>query len=500
MAKISKNKNIIIPVIFVAVYLLGAGILDLFLIGGTHYSLFRIPEEGAESVEFVLDDTTVAEITDIQFPYYPGTAFVFIKSLKEGTTNLRSIQHTPDGDVELACKKIKVGHFGIIVENDDIGNISNMHIINIELIILILILLIYSIVMLVTELKKSMYSYLAMYYLGFAIFLTGTLVIWLFLTIGDTLSVNASITYIKLWMLFDDIINVFSRFLALALPFIFLLSVFLIFSNIILLTKESRRLSNALGIGLGVFLIVLIALPVLYDYIVPKADSRLVKHIVLFFSQAIYFLESYLFCILVSATFCTVWAQRRVPPFDRDYMIILGCGIRKDGTPTPLLKGRIDRAMWFDKKQMAATGKKLTYIVSGGKGGDEVISEAESMKTYLVECGIPKERIIMEDKSTSTYENMRNSYHIIREINPDAKIAFSTTEYHVFRSGYLAERIGMKAVGMGSRTKLYFYVNAWIREFVANMKNQQGSHIRNIAVVIVALIILTVISYVFNLK
>lgn len=157
------------------------------------------------------------------------------------------------------------------------------------------------------------------------------------------------------------------------------------------------------------------------------------------------------------------------------------------------------RAMWFDKKQKAATGKELTYIVSGGQGRDEVISEAESMKTYLVECGIPGERIIMEDQSTSTYENMRNSYQIIRELNPDAKIAFSTTEYHVFRSGYLAEKIGMKAIGMGSRTKLYFYVNAWIREFVANMKNQRGNHIRNIAVVIFALLILTIISYIFQL-
>ncbi len=56
------------------------------------------------------------------------------------------------------------------------------------------------------------------------------------------------------------------------------------------------------------------------------------------------------------------------PDYDKDYVIILGCGIRKDGTPLPLLAGRIDRAMNFAKAQKEATGKDITFITSGGQG------------------------------------------------------------------------------------------------------------------------------------
>ena len=72
----------------------------------------------------------------------------------------------------------------------------------------------------------------------------------------------------------------------------------------------------------------------------------------------------------------------------------------------------------------------------------------------------------------------------------DPKVAFSTTNYHVFRSGLLASEQGIYAEGVGSRTRSYFWVNAFIREFVATLAEERKKHLRIIAVLIMAVIVL----------
>jgi uncharacterized SAM-binding protein YcdF (DUF218 family) len=106
-------------------------------------------------------------------------------------------------------------------------------------------------------------------------------------------------------------------------------------------------------------------------------------------------------------------------------MIILGCKIRNDGTLTPLLKGRVDKAIEFRNKQLKETGKDLIFIPSGGKGKDEVISEGDAIKRYLLENKINEKNILVENKSKSTDENIKFSYKLIN--NKKAKIAYSTT-------------------------------------------------------------------------
>lgn len=76
-----------------------------------------------------------------------------------------------------------------------------------------------------------------------------------------------------------------------------------------------------------------------------------------------------------------------------------------------------------------------------------------------------------ETKSTNTLQNMKFSKELIADSK--AKIAFSTTNYHVFRSGIFAGQAGLKAEGMGSKTKWYFWTNAFIREFVGLLVSQK---------------------------
>ena len=178
--------------------------------------------------------------------------------------------------------------------------------------------------------------------------------------------------------------------------------------------------------------------------------------------------------MLIGAIAADIIAALHEPEPDKDFLIVLGCGLRKDGTPSPLLRGRIDRALEFYRKQKAATGKELTFVTSGGQGADEAISESASMKRYLMEQGIPEAQIIQEDRSTDTFENMRFSKEKIWSVNPEGKVAFSTTNYHVFRSGLYARRVKMRAVGMGARTKWYFWPNAAVREFVGLLTEHWG--------------------------
>ena len=137
----------------------------------------------------------------------------------------------------------------------------------------------------------------------------------------------------------------------------------------------------------------------------------------------------------------------------------------------------------------------MIFVTSGGQGADEVISESASMKRYLLQQGVPEERIIEEDRSTDTYENMKFSKEKIWAVNPNGKIAFSTTNYHVFRGGLYARRVKMRAVGMGSDTKWYFWPNASVREFVGLLTEHRGKQALIFGGMIVLYTVLTLLVY-----
>lgn len=165
---------------------------------------------------------------------------------------------------------------------------------------------------------------------------------------------------------------------------------------------------------------------------------------------------AYFEMMLVSASLCGMIAARKKPTPDKTHVIILGCAIAQDGTPLPLLRGRIDRAIAFAKEQQDKGGGEIKFVPSGGKGSDEVISEAESMKNYLLTQGIDESRVILENKSANTQENMRFSLEKIKADCAEPRIVFSTSGYHVLRSGMISEAQGLNAEGIGCRTKWYF--------------------------------------------
>lgn len=94
------------------------------------------------------------------------------------------------------------------------------------------------------------------------------------------------------------------------------------------------------------------------------------------------------------------------------------------------------------------------------------------MQNYLLSQGIPEHLILAETESTTTLENMQYSKHLIDAQSQSPQIAFSTTNYHVFRSGIFAAQAGMRAEGIGSPTMWYFWPNAFLREVAALFASQ----------------------------
>lgn len=147
-----------------------------------------------------------------------------------------------------------------------------------------------------------------------------------------------------------------------------------------------------------------------------------------------------------------------------DYIIVLGAQM-KPGGPSAVLKFRLDAAYDY-----LMANEDTLCVVSGGQGANEPCSEAEGMYAYLVERGIAPERILMEDKSTDTSENIAFSAALIGGTDKDVGIV--TNNFHVFRGVMLARHAGFEnACGISARSNIYFQPNNLVREFFGIMKD-----------------------------
>ena len=343
------------------------------------------------------------------------------------------------------------------------------------------------------QLKYNIYSYNTIYYMGFALFLSYLAVSHV--RLAALISAHPE-TY-TFRSVFDNLLSSGLLFIMWTLPFIVVFSVALCISNISLIRHEGRRTVNLLGVMLSVLMIAGAALLYLANssfYVSGQRHDVLKLEILCQLMTTIYL---YCECMLIGAIVADLIAALHYPSYDKDYVVILGCGFRSDGMPTPLLKGRIDKAIEFADKQKEKTGKRITYIASGGQGPDEPMPESRCIRNYLVSRGVPEERIIEENKSKSTFENMSFTKEKLIEEGcdiPETKIAFATTNYHVFRSGLYAKRVKLQAEGMGAKTKWYFWPNASVREFVGLMTEHKGKQALVLGGMLAVYLTLTVIS------
>lgn len=164
---------------------------------------------------------------------------------------------------------------------------------------------------------------------------------------------------------------------------------------------------------------------------------------------------------------CVVRAAGGEPDYEAQYLIVLGAGVRGD-TPSLSLQNRLDAALRYLQEH-----PDCTAVVSGGQGEDENVSEARAMYDFLTAREIPPERVLMEDKSTSTMENLSFSFELLRSSGVEpagAEIAVLSSEYHLCRAQYLARGMGVELHGVAARTgNPVLMVNYFIREAFAMM-------------------------------
>lgn len=136
------------------------------------------------------------------------------------------------------------------------------------------------------------------------------------------------------------------------------------------------------------------------------------------------------------------------PDEHADYMVVLGAKVNPFG-PSVSLQDRIDKAYDYLNEH-----PDVIAVVSGGQGNDEVMSEAQCMFEELTQMGIDPQRIWMEDKASSTDENMRFSLDLIQEKTGQrpTKLAILSSEYHLFRASLMAKKLGLEFVGVPART------------------------------------------------
>ena len=184
-----------------------------------------------------------------------------------------------------------------------------------------------------------------------------------------------------------------------------------------------------------------------------------------FFSRALWRVVVILVCIgfiyFIIVEIPIIKNARTDPEPERDYLVVLGAAVHGDA-PSMSLVHRLQGALEYLEKYPDSTA-----IVSGGQGPGENISEAQAMFDWLTLHGIAPERIIMEDKATSTKENLQFSFDIIEERggSPQGSVAILSSSYHLYRAKQMAKILGVDAAGVaGAPDYPVLTINYFIRE------------------------------------
>lgn len=159
---------------------------------------------------------------------------------------------------------------------------------------------------------------------------------------------------------------------------------------------------------------------------------------------------------------CIISQMHEKGEAELDYIIVLGAQVRESG-PSAALKYRLDEAVEY-----LEDNPKTICIVSGGQGANEPYSEAEGMAQYLKEQGIDASRILLEDKSLNTEQNMEYSRALIKD---GASVGIITNDFHLFRAKQIARKYGLDNIcGIAAKSTPVYLPNNMLREFLAEIK------------------------------
>ncbi|WP_239154126.1 YdcF family protein [Amycolatopsis sp. FDAARGOS 1241] len=261
---------------------------------------------------------------------------------------------------------------------------------------------------------------------------------------------------------------VFLAFLVLTV----LLPAFLVLNGLQMVRREGRRLGNLLSLLAGVAIFGFAPLLLMLG---KNAMPRALEVVVI----SAGFVVGYLSLAFAAFVLCSVGYGLLRPPSGADFLVVHGSRLIRGAVP-PLLASRLDRARTLYAAG-AARGAAPTVITSGGQGADEALPEAVAMADYLVEHGISRAEIVLEDRSTTTRENLVYSRELMTARNPGYRCLLITNNFHAFRTAMLARRLKVNGQVIGSRTAWYYIPSATIREFAGILRDYR---VLNAAVIV----------------
>ncbi len=257
---------------------------------------------------------------------------------------------------------------------------------------------------------------------------------------------------------------------------------------------KKRKLVDILAVGLGAFAFiayisyliklvlwpetvsaVIICLAVMALTAIPiffhKKLSKLIPHKIFTALKAVYLAAGVFYAVsfVVMCLYISNVNSRQVTPDDlpEDAVILVyGAGLQGE-RPGKALQKRLNTAL-----ELYEVNESATIIVSGGQGDNEVRPEAEAMKEYLCERGVPDEKVLMEDKSRNTIQNINYSFEIIKEADlEDSTVVSVSNAFHIPRIILLCEKLGYESVpALAPDPDSRFIFATLVREYMSYVK------------------------------
>lgn len=254
----------------------------------------------------------------------------------------------------------------------------------------------------------------------------------------------------------------------LAIFFIFLLMfpivlvVTLIATGIRLVRSEGRSLRNMLSLGLGCAMVAYVTIwPFVRSALSDVPVFGNVFDFIFGFIALLIALLGTAFAFYTVAGVVVQWPHRHRR---YDAVVVLGAALMKDGAVTPLLANRVKRGI-----ELWHLHPEAKLIMSGGQGADELQPESHAMRAFALAQGVPEDAVFVEDRSANTRENLAFTERLREqeELTSEGRLLVVSDDYHVFRALLITRTLGIAADGAGAKVRLYFALNALVREWVA---------------------------------
>lgn len=235
--------------------------------------------------------------------------------------------------------------------------------------------------------------------------------------------------------------------------FLYFVSAVFVVNSIVLTGRKSFTLGLAIMVAIAAVSFILARYIDFWISITDKGVGLVVKYVILFS----------LLCFVFLAGYVLSYAHSTVT-YKEDAIIVLGCGLNKDGTPSHTLQNRLDGCIDYYSKN-----PDCIIVVTGAVSRFGNFTEASSMKKYLVDNGIPAEKILTDEKATNTKENFEYSLKLLREKGLDGtNTAFVTNSFHIFRATQYASQVGFSNINaLSVKTDRAVFLPAVIREVCA---------------------------------